>query len=44
MSIVLPGKPQSRLQGLAIAYWNNLHLNVRERQLPLSLLKLFDST
>ncbi|KAM0245861.1 hypothetical protein ACHAQJ_010433 [Trichoderma viride] len=27
MSIVLPGKPQSRLQGLAIAYWNNLHLN-----------------
>ncbi|KAL6879618.1 RAVE protein 1 C terminal domain-containing protein [Trichoderma longibrachiatum] len=27
MSIVLPGKPQSRLQGLAIAYWNDLHLN-----------------
>ncbi|KAL7959039.1 RAVE protein 1 C terminal domain-containing protein [Trichoderma compactum] len=27
MSIVLPGKPQSRLQGLAIGYWNNLHLN-----------------
>ncbi|GFP60521.1 regulator of V-ATPase in vacuolar membrane protein 1 [Trichoderma asperellum] len=27
MSVVLPGKPQSRLQGLAIGYWNNLHLN-----------------
>ncbi|RFU72173.1 hypothetical protein TARUN_10092 [Trichoderma arundinaceum] len=27
MSIVLPGKPQSRLQGLAIGYWNSLHLN-----------------
>lgn len=38
MSIVLPGKPQSRLQGLAIAYWNDLHLNVRESPLPLLLL------
>lgn len=35
MSVVLPGKPQSRLQGLAIGYWNNLHLNVWPTKLDL---------
>ncbi|CAG9993289.1 unnamed protein product [Clonostachys byssicola] len=28
MSAVLPGKPQSRPQGLAVGYWDKRHLNV----------------